>query len=92
MEGAGVEEVGGFCVDRNISNRGCSCKDRSENRDLRELVYVRRPDLRVVVLKERTLAERQDCRNAVCKRVCIVEVVGWVEAAICSNSSRVLKL
>jgi hypothetical protein len=69
VEGAGVEEVGGFCVDRNISNRGCSCKDRSENRDLRELVYVRRPDLRVLVLKERTLAERQDCRNAVCKRV-----------------------
>jgi len=47
VEGAGVEEVGGFCVVRNISNRGYRCKDWSENRDLWELEYVRRPDLRV---------------------------------------------
>ena len=30
MEGASVKEVGGFCVVRNISNRGYRCKGWSE--------------------------------------------------------------
>ena len=27
VEGAGVEEVGGFCEVRDISNHGCRCED-----------------------------------------------------------------
>ena len=34
VERAGVEEVGGFCGVRDISNYGYRCEDRSENRDL----------------------------------------------------------
>ena len=33
VEGAGVEEVGGFCGVRNISNHGYRCEDWRENRD-----------------------------------------------------------
>ena len=47
MEGAGVEEVGGFCGVRNISNRGYRYENWSEDRDFWELENVRRPDLRV---------------------------------------------
>ena len=34
VERARVEEVGGFCGVRDISNYGYRCEDRSENRDL----------------------------------------------------------
>ena len=34
VEGAGVEEVGGFYGVRDISNHGYRCEDWSENQDL----------------------------------------------------------
>ena len=41
VEGASVEEVGGSCGSRGISNGAYTCED------WREVEYVRRPDLRV---------------------------------------------
>jgi len=57
VEGASIEEVGGFCGGvRDINNHGL---------EMRGLEYILRPDLRVKVPKVSTSAERQDWRKAV---------------------------
>ena len=49
MKGAGIEEVGGFCGGRNVSNDAYICDYWSENRDgsSGRVGNIRRPDLRI---------------------------------------------